>query len=125
VSSLGTSATVFLIVAAPDGCGVVGGMRIGRGNRENLLPQCHFSQITYDLTWDQTWATSVETRQLIASAVARHLLVYTASRHRGEQSTNRHRLSDLPQFARVKCIRTARKRNTLNSSYVELDINIS
>jgi hypothetical protein len=44
LSPLGTSATNWPILPAPnDGCGAVGGIRIGRGNRSTQnLPQCHF-----------------------------------------------------------------------------------
>jgi hypothetical protein len=47
LSPLGTSATNWPIVPAPDdnnACGAIGGMRIGRGNlstRGENLPQCH------------------------------------------------------------------------------------
>jgi hypothetical protein len=60
LSPLGTSATIWPIVPAPDDdeCGAVGGMRIGRGSRRtrrkpapaSLCP----SQIPHDLTWDRT-----------------------------------------------------------------------
>jgi hypothetical protein len=48
-----------------DECGVVGGMRIGRGTevlRENL-PLCP-PQIPHGLTWPRNQATVVESQQL-------------------------------------------------------------
>jgi hypothetical protein len=63
LSPLGTSATVGLLYQTrmiDDECGVVGGMRIGRGNRSTRrepapVPLCP-PQITHDLTWDRTRA---------------------------------------------------------------------
>jgi hypothetical protein len=80
LSSLGTSATNWPIIPAPDDdvCGAVGGMRIGRGNRSTRrkpapVPLCP-SQIPHDRTWDRTWAAAVGSRRLTAWAMARLLL---------------------------------------------------
>jgi hypothetical protein len=56
-------------------CGVVSGMRIGRGNGSTRrkpapVPLCP-PQIPHDLTWDRTRAAEVESRRLIAWAMAR------------------------------------------------------
>jgi hypothetical protein len=58
-----------------DECGVVCGIRIGRGNRSTRnkpapVPLCP-PQIPYDLTWDRTRAAAVGSRQLTAWAMAR------------------------------------------------------
>jgi hypothetical protein len=58
-----------------DECGVVGGMRIGKGNRSTrrkpppvpLRPP----QISHDLTWNRTRAAAVGSRRLTAWAMAR------------------------------------------------------
>jgi hypothetical protein len=74
LSPLGTSATVWLIVPAPDNdvCGAVGGMRIGRGNRSTRSkPAPVPPQIPHDLTWDRTRAAAVGSRQLNAWAMSR------------------------------------------------------
>jgi hypothetical protein len=57
-----------------DECGVVGGMRIGRGNRSTRrkhapVPLCP-PQIPHDLTWDRTRAAAVGSRRLTAWAMA-------------------------------------------------------
>jgi hypothetical protein len=78
LSPLGTSATISPTVPAPDyrwWCGAVGGMRIGRGNRNTKrkpapVPICQ-PQISHDLTWDRTQAASVVSRWITAWAVAR------------------------------------------------------
>jgi hypothetical protein len=73
-SPLGTSATVGLLyqprMIDDDGYGAVGGMRIGRGNRNTPrkpapVPLCP-PQISHDLTWDQTRAAAVGNQGLIA-----------------------------------------------------------
>jgi hypothetical protein len=70
VSPLGTSATNWPIVPAPDDednkCGAVGGMIIGRGNRSTRrkparVPLCP-PQIPHDLTWARTRAAAVGSR---------------------------------------------------------------
>jgi hypothetical protein len=68
LSPLGTSANIWPIVQPrmiDEECGVVGGMRIGRGNRSTRgkpapVPLCP----PHDLTWDQTWAAAVGSRRL-------------------------------------------------------------
>jgi hypothetical protein len=71
LSPLGTSATIWPIVPAPDDeCGVVDGMRIGRGNRSTQRkpasePLCP-PKIPHDLTWDRTRAAAVGSWQLTA-----------------------------------------------------------
>jgi hypothetical protein len=80
LSPLGTSATNWPIVPAPDDdddddddddeCGAVGEMRIGRGNRSTrrkpaAVPLCS-PQIPHDLTWDQTWAAAEGSRRVTA-----------------------------------------------------------
>jgi hypothetical protein len=78
---LGTSATNWPIVSAPDvtndECGAVGGMRIRRGNRSprrkpNPVLLCP-AQIPRDLTWDRT-----RSRRLTAWAIARPDVSYPA-----------------------------------------------
>jgi hypothetical protein len=79
LSPLGTAATVWPIVPAPDDdddddCGVIGGMRIGRGNRSTLSkpvpePLCP-PKIPHYLTWARTRAAAVESRRLTAWAMA-------------------------------------------------------
>jgi hypothetical protein len=58
-----------------DECGVVGGMRIGRGNRSTRrkpTPVPHRPlQIPHELTWDRTRAFVVGIRRLTARAMAR------------------------------------------------------
>jgi hypothetical protein len=71
LSPLGTSANILI----DDECGVVGGMRIGRGNRSTrrkpaLVPLC-LPQIPHDLTWDRTRAAAVGNRRLTVWAMAR------------------------------------------------------
>jgi hypothetical protein len=67
LSPLGTSATDWPIVPAPDDddddeCGAVGGMRTGRGNRitrRKPAPVPLFQpQIPHDLTWARTRAAA-------------------------------------------------------------------
>jgi hypothetical protein len=58
-----------------DGCGAIGGMRIGRRNRSTRrkpapVPLCP-PQIPHDLTWARTRAAVVGNRRLIAWAMAR------------------------------------------------------
>jgi hypothetical protein len=78
LSPLGTSATIWPIVPAPgDGwyeCGAVGGMRIGRGNRNTRrkptpVPLCP-PQIPHDLTCTRTRAAAVRSLRLTAWAMA-------------------------------------------------------
>jgi hypothetical protein len=64
LSPLGTSATNWPIVPAPDDdeCGAVGGIRIGRGNRSTHrkptpVPLCP-PQIPHDLTWARIQAAA-------------------------------------------------------------------
>jgi hypothetical protein len=59
MSPLGTSATIWPIVQAPDDeCGVVGGMRIDRRNqsprRKPAPVPLYPPQVPYDLTWNRT-----------------------------------------------------------------------
>jgi hypothetical protein len=75
LSPLGTSVTNWPIVPAPDECGAVGGMRIGKGNRSIRrkpapVPLCQ-PQIPHDLTWIRIRVTAVGSRQLTASAMPR------------------------------------------------------
>jgi hypothetical protein len=73
LSPLGTSATNWPIVPAPDDddeCGTVGGMRIGRGNRSTRrkpapVPLCS-PQIPHDQAWARTRAAAVGNRRLTA-----------------------------------------------------------
>jgi hypothetical protein len=71
VSPLGTAASIWPIVPAPDDeFGVVGGMRVGRGNRSTRrkpapVPLCP-PQIPHDPTWDRTRAAAVGSRRLTA-----------------------------------------------------------
>jgi hypothetical protein len=72
LSPLGPAATVWPIVPAPDDsdCGAVGGMQIGRGNRNTLskqvpVPLCP-PQIPHDLTRVRTRAAEVGSRRLTA-----------------------------------------------------------
>jgi hypothetical protein len=64
-----------------DECGVVGGMRIGRGNRSTQrksvpVPFCP-PQIPHDLTWDRTWIAVAGSQQLTAWTMARPLTAVT------------------------------------------------
>jgi hypothetical protein len=70
---------IFGLVYQPrmidDECGVVGGMKIWRGNRSTQrksapVPLCP-PQIPHDLTWDRTRAPAVGSRRLTAWAMAR------------------------------------------------------
>jgi hypothetical protein len=69
LSPLGTSATNWPIVPAPDDSdeyGAVGGMRVGRGNRSTRkkrapVPLCP-PKIPHDLTWARTRAAAVGSR---------------------------------------------------------------
>jgi hypothetical protein len=82
LSPLGTSATAVLLYQPRmiddddiDDYGVVGGMRIGRGNRSTRrkpapVPLCP-PQISHDLTWDRTRAAVVGSQRLTAWAMAR------------------------------------------------------
>jgi hypothetical protein len=58
-----------------DECGVVSGMRIGRGNKSTRRKPAPVPlgppQILHDLTWDRTWAAVVGSRQLTSWAMAR------------------------------------------------------
>jgi hypothetical protein len=78
LSPLGTAATVWPNVPAPDDdddddddeCEAVGGMRIGRGNRSTWrkptpVPLCP-PQIPDDLTRARTWAAALGSRRLTA-----------------------------------------------------------
>jgi hypothetical protein len=73
LSPLGTSATNWPIVPAPmidDECGAVGGMRIGRGNRNIRrtpapVPLCP-PQIPHELTWARTSAVAVGNQRITA-----------------------------------------------------------
>jgi hypothetical protein len=68
------SATSWPVVPAPDDrtinkCREVGGMKSSRGNLSTQgkpAPAPHPPRIPCDLTWDGTWATTVESRQLTA-----------------------------------------------------------
>jgi hypothetical protein len=75
-----TSATIWRVIPTPDDddgddddgnwCGAVSGMRTGGGNRSTQrkpapVPLCPL-QIPHDLTWDQTWATTMGSQQLSA-----------------------------------------------------------
>jgi hypothetical protein len=73
LSPLGTAPTIWLTVPIPDDddddCGIIGEMRIDRGNRITRrkpapVPLCP-PQITYDLTRARTKATAVGSRRLI------------------------------------------------------------
>jgi hypothetical protein len=83
VSPLGTSASNWSIVPAPDDnddddneCGAVGGMKIGRESRNArrkpvpVSPLCP-PQIPHDLTWARTRAAAVGSRRLNAWPMAR------------------------------------------------------
>jgi hypothetical protein len=77
LNPLGTSATLWPIVPAPDDyeCGTVCGMRLGRGNWSTLrkptpVPFCP-PQIPHDLTWARNRADAVGIRWLTAWAMAR------------------------------------------------------
>jgi hypothetical protein len=72
LSPLGTEATNWPIVSAQmidgDDCGVIGGMRIGRGNRSTRrkpdpVPLCP-TQIPHNLTRARTRAAAVGSRRL-------------------------------------------------------------
>jgi hypothetical protein len=56
-----------------DECEAVGGMGVGRGDQNTLRRLATLTvlppQIPYDLTWDHTWAATVESQQLLACAV--------------------------------------------------------
>jgi hypothetical protein len=58
-----------------DECGAVGGMKIGRGNRNTRRKPAQVQlcppQILHDLTWDRTRAAAVGSRRLTALDVAR------------------------------------------------------
>jgi hypothetical protein len=63
-----------------DECEVVGGMRIGRGNRSTQrkpapVPLCP-QQIPHDLTWARTWVAVVRSRRQTVWAMARPKLEY-------------------------------------------------
>jgi hypothetical protein len=85
LSLLGTSATNWFI-APPrmmddDECGAVGGMRIGRGNRNTRrkpapVPLC--PQIPHDSTWARTRAAAVGSRLLTAWVMARPIFLPNA-----------------------------------------------
>jgi hypothetical protein len=77
LSPLGTSATNWPILSAPDDdeCGAVSRMKIGGGNRRTRrkpapVPLCP-PQIPHDLTWPRTRAAAVGSRRLTAWAMAR------------------------------------------------------
>jgi hypothetical protein len=66
-----------------DNCGVVGGLRISRGNRSTRknpapVPFCP-PQIPHDRTWDWTRAAAVGSRQLTAWAMARPIFLFCKS----------------------------------------------
>jgi hypothetical protein len=77
MSPLGTSATNWSVVTAPDNndddddddkCGAFGAMRIGRGNLSTWKKPAPVSlcppQIPHDLTWARTRASAVGSRRL-------------------------------------------------------------
>jgi hypothetical protein len=74
LSPLGTSATNWPIVPAPDDIdderGAIGGMRIGRGNRDTWRKPAPVPlrppQISHDLTWAPSRAAGVGSQQLTA-----------------------------------------------------------
>jgi hypothetical protein len=73
LSPLGTSATVDLLYQPrmiDDEFGVVGGMRIGRGNRSTRRKPAPVPlwppQIPHDLTWDRARAAAMGSRRLTA-----------------------------------------------------------
>jgi hypothetical protein len=73
LSPLGTAATVWPIVPAPDDdgdCGAIDGMRTGRGNRSTERKPAPVAlgppQIPHDLTQAQTQAATVGSWQLTA-----------------------------------------------------------
>jgi hypothetical protein len=74
LSPLGTSATIWPIVSAPDDDDdeyeAVGGMRIGRGNRSTRRKPApvplRLQRIPHDLTRARTRAAAVGSRRLIA-----------------------------------------------------------
>jgi hypothetical protein len=65
-----------------DECAVVGGMRIGKGNRSTRRKPAPVSlwppQIPHDLTWDRTRAAAVGSLRLTAWAMARPTVVCTS-----------------------------------------------
>jgi hypothetical protein len=87
LSPLGTWATIWPIVPVPDDrrwVWIVGGMRIGRGNRSTRrkpapVPLCP-PQIPHDLTWDRTRAAAVGCRRLTVWAITRPTLHLLSSR---------------------------------------------
>jgi hypothetical protein len=73
LSPLGTAATTGLLYQLQmtdddDDCGAIGGMKIGRGNRNTRRKPAPVSlcppQILHDLTWARTRAAAVERRRL-------------------------------------------------------------
>jgi hypothetical protein len=73
LTPLGTSATIWPIVSAPDDddeCGAVGGIRIGRGNRSTRRKPARVpvfpSQIPHYLTRDRTQGAAVGSQRLTA-----------------------------------------------------------
>jgi hypothetical protein len=72
LSLIGTSATNWPVVPAPDDTGyeAFGGMRIGRRNcstgRKSAPVSLCPPEIPHDLTWDRTRAVAVGSRRLIA-----------------------------------------------------------
>jgi hypothetical protein len=80
LSPLGTSAINWTIVPAPDECGAVSAMRIGRGNLSTrrkpapvlLCPP----QIPHDLTRARTLTTAVRSRRLIVWDMTRHSSIW-------------------------------------------------
>jgi hypothetical protein len=87
LSPLGTAATIDLLyqprMIDDDEIGVIGGMKIGRGNRSTRrkpapMPLCP-PQIPHDLTWGRTRAAAVGNQRLTAWAMARPEFVIVSS----------------------------------------------
>jgi hypothetical protein len=61
-----------------DGCGEVGGVRIGRRNRitrrKSATVPLYLPQIQHNLTWARTWAAALGSRRLTVWAMARPCL---------------------------------------------------
>jgi hypothetical protein len=82
-----------------DECGAVGGIRIGRGNRNTRrepapVPLCP-PQIPHDLTWVQAQAAVVWSRRLIAWATHNLFLCYTFLNITNADLEKRHRVDPI------------------------------